>query len=134
MNTRLLDEAIQVDMAVRTLDGAHLGSVTDVWPDADSGQSGDTAASAQQSDAESTDPELYTFSEGMPGEGDAYFRVRMPDGRDLYVPFSAVAQAESEVVELAIDEATIPGMQWDVIPDFLNITTETDSQGGPHVA
>jgi len=28
----------------------------------------------------------------------------------------------------------VPGMQWDVMPDFINIKSEPDSQGGPHVA
>jgi hypothetical protein len=105
-----------------------------VWPDRELDKSSAPAMAASRTDSELTDPELFTFSEGMPGGGDAYFCVRLPDGGDLYVPFTAVAQAEGETVEVAVDHATIPGLQWDVIPDFLNITTETDSQGGPHVA
>ena len=70
----------------------------------------------------------------MPGEGDNYFRVREPDGSDLYIPFAAISGVEGDVVTVAVDADSVPSMNWDVIPDFVNITTETDSQGGPHVA
>ncbi|HEX3245092.1 MAG TPA: hypothetical protein VHX16_06770 [Chloroflexota bacterium] len=134
MNMQLLDKGIKVDMAVRTTDGAHLGTVADVWPNVDVGDGWDATSSVPQPSAEATDPELYTFSEGIQGGGDSYFRIRTLDGRDLYVPFSAVAQAEGETVQVAVDNATVPGLQWDVIPDFINIITKSDSQGGPHAA
>jgi hypothetical protein len=134
MNSQLLDEAIKVDMVVRTIDGAHLGTVADVWPNVDVEDGWDATSSVPQPSAEATDPELYTFSEGIQGGGDSYFRLRTPDGGDLYVPFSAVVRADGEAVQVAVDEATVPGLQWDVIPDFINITTKSDSQGGPHAA
>ena len=134
MNMQGLNEAIKVDMTVRTVDGAAIGTVAEVWPDVGVGETWGAAGSRPQTGAAATNTELYTFSEGMPGEGDSYFRARTPDGSDLYIPFSAVALAEGDAVEVAVDEASLPGMQWDVIPDFLNITTKSDSQGGPHVA
>jgi len=133
MGPQQLGEAIKVEMAVRTVDGAHLGTVAEVWPDP-SGEHLSDGDSTPESGAEATDPELFTFSEGMPGEADSYFRVRTPDGRDLYITFSAVVRADGDAIELAIDAASLAGMQCDVIPDFLNTPTKRDSQGGPHVA
>ena len=133
MNSHLLNDGIKIGMAVRTLDGAHLGTISAVWPDSEV-ETSKGSPPALQIDREATDPELFTFSEGMPGGEDAYFRVRTQDGSDLYVSFSAVARMESGAIEVAVDSATIPGLQWDVMPDFINITTEIDSQGGPHVA
>jgi hypothetical protein len=134
MSSQPLNDTIKVDMAVRTVDGAQLGTVAEVWPDVGVGESWGASGSMPQTGAEATDSEQLVYSEAMPGEGDSYFRVRTPAGDDLYVPFSAVGQAEGDVVEVAVDEDSVPGMQWDVIPNFVNVTSETDSQGASNMA
>ena len=134
MNVQRLGQEIKVDMAVQTAEGSELGTVAEVWPDVGVGESWGAVGSIPQREAEATDVSQYAFSESMPGEGDSYFRVRTKDGDDLYIPFAAVSQAKGGVVTVAVDEASVPGMQWDVMPDFINIKSEPDSQGGPHVA
>jgi hypothetical protein len=134
MNTERLNHAIKVDMTVQTSDGSELGRIAEVWPDVGVGESWGAAGSMPQTGAEATDMSEYAFSEAMPGEGDSYFRVREPDGSDLYVPFAAVSGIDGQVLTVAVDEATVPSMQWDVMPDFVNITNEPDSHGGSHVA
>jgi hypothetical protein len=125
---------INVDMEVQTADGSKLGTVAEVWPDVGVGESWGAAGSMPQTGAEATNVAEYAFSEAMPGEGDRYFRVREPDGSDLYVPFAAVSGVNGEVLTVAVDAEAIPAMQWDVIPDFINIKNEPDSHGGSNVA
>jgi hypothetical protein len=134
MNTQRLNHAIKTDMTVQTSDGSELGMVAEVWPDVGVGESWGAAGSRPQTGSEATDPDQFEYSEAMPGEGDSYFRVRERDGSDLYVPFAAVSGVDGQVVTVAVDEASVPGMQWDVIPDFINIKNEPDSHGGSTVA
>ncbi|MFN0073645.1 MAG: hypothetical protein ACKVVP_19365 [Chloroflexota bacterium] len=135
MSTQHLDDAIKVEMAVQTSEGSKLGVVTDVWTNVGVGESwGAVGTSTPERGADATDTAPYAFSEAMPGEGDNYFRARQPDGRELYIPFSAVGGVEDNAVVLAVDEDTVPGMQWDIMPDFINISSAADSQGGSHVA
>ena len=133
MNTEVKYE-IHVDMAVHTADGSELGSVAEVWPDVGVGESWGAAGSMPQTGSEATDVSEYAFSEAMPGEGDSYFRVREPDGSDLYIPFAAVSGVDGQVITVAVDAESVPSMNWDVMPDFFNIKSEPDSQGGSHVA
>jgi hypothetical protein len=133
MNTRVNPD-IKVDMAVQTADGSELGTVAEVWRDVGVGESWGAIGSIPQRGAEANDANEYAYSEAMPGEGDNYFRVRAPDGSDLYVPFSAISQVDGQVVTVAVDENAVPAMQWDVIPDFINIKNEPDSHGGSRTA
>jgi hypothetical protein len=87
-----------------------------------------------QTGAEATDVNEYAFSEAMPGEGDSYFRVREPDGSDLYVPFAAVSGVDGDMLTVAVDADSVPSMHWDVMPDFINIKNEPDSHAGSHKA
>lgn len=134
MSAQRLDEGIKPGLPVKTADGDEIGTVAEVWTDVGVGESWGAAGSMPQTGAEATDTSQYAFSEAMPGEGDNYFRLHLRDGDDLYVPFSAVGQADAEGVILAVDEASISAMQWDVMPDFINIKSEPDSQGGSNVA
>jgi hypothetical protein len=134
MNTQRLDHDIKVDMAVQTAEGSELGTVAEVWKDVGVGESWGAVGSIPQRGAEATDLSVYAFSEAMPGEGDNYFRVRHRGGEDLYIPFAAISGVEGQVVRLAVDEASVDAMQWDVKPDFVNIKSEPDSQAGSHVA
>lgn len=133
MNTQVNPE-IKVGMAVHTADGSELGTVAEVWTDVGVGESWGAVGSIPHPGAEAADLNEYAFSEAMPGEGDNYFRVRELDGSDLYIPFSAVSQVDEQIVTVAVDQDAVPAMQWDVMPDFVNITSEPDSQGGSHVA
>ena len=134
MAVRKLDETIKVGMTVQSAEGLPLGCVAEVWTNVGVGESRGAAGSMPQTGAEATDIHEYDFSEAMPGEGDNYFRVRRADEQELFIPFSAVEHAEGDVVLLAVGEDSVPAMQWDVKPDFVNITSEPDSQGGSHVA
>jgi len=134
MTSQGLGSEIKTGMAVKTVDGATLGRVGKVWTGTGAGESWGAEGSMPQTGGTATDATEYAYNEAMPGEGDDYFQVDTEDGSALYVPFSAVGEAEGDAVVVAVDEDSVPGMQWDVIPDFVNVTTETDSQGGPHVA
>ena len=128
MDKQRLNNEIKVDMAVHTAEGTEIGTVAQVWPDVGVGESWGAVGSIPQREAEATDLSQYAFSESMPGEGDSYFRVQKNNGEDLYVPFAAVSGVEDQVVTVAVDEDSVPGMQWDVKPDFINIKSEPDSQ------
>lgn len=52
-------------------------------------------------------------------------------GPPLHIPFSALAEVGEEVAVLCVQADAIARMQWDVLPDFLNIHTLPDSQGDP---
>jgi hypothetical protein len=133
MNTEV-NYQINVDMAVQSADGSNLGTVAEVWPDVGVGEAWGAVGSIPQTGAEATDVTEYAFSEAMPGEGDSYFRVREPDGSDLYIPFAAVSGVEGQAVTVAVDADSVPSMHWDVIPDFINIKNEPDSHAGSSVA
>ena len=116
MNVQRLDQEIKVDMAVQTAEGSELGTVAEVWPDVGVGESWGAVGSIPQREAEATDVSQYAFSESMPGEGDSYFRVTTKDGDDLYIPFAAVSQADGRGGHRCLwNEASVPGMQWDVM-------------------
>jgi len=134
MNMQRLDHDIKAEMTVQTAEGSELGTVAEVWKDVGVGESWGAVGSIPQRGAEATDLSEYAFSEAMPGEGDNYFRVSQPGGEDLYVPFAAISGVDGQVVTLAVDEASVEAMQWDVKPDFVNVNSEPDSQGGSHVA
>jgi len=134
MTSEGLDTAIKTGMTVKTVDGATLGRVGKVWAGTGAGESWGAAGSHSQTGATATDPTESWFSESMPGEGDDYFQVDKQDGSALYVPFAAVSGTDGDDVLVAVDEDSIPGMQWDVQPDFVNVKSEPDSQGGSHVA
>jgi hypothetical protein len=133
MNTEVKYQ-INVDMAVQSADGSELGTVAEVWPDVGVGEAWGAVGSIPQTGAEANDATEYAFSEAMPGEGDSYFRVREPDGSDLYIPFAAVGGVDGEVLTVAVDADSVPSMNWDVIPDFVNIKNEPDSHGGSNKA
>jgi hypothetical protein len=133
MDTRANPD-IKADMAVQTADGSELGTVAEVWRDVGVGESWGAVGSIPQRGAEANDADEYAYSEAMPGEGDNYFRVREPDGSDLYVPFAAISQVADAVVTVAVDAETVPAMQWDVMPDFVNVKSEADSGGDSRTA
>jgi hypothetical protein len=133
MNTEV-NHQINVDMAVHAADGSKLGTVAEVWPDVGVGEAWGAIGSMPQTGAEATDVTEYAFSEAMPGEGGSYFRVREPDGSDLYIPFAAVSGVDGQAVTVAVEADSVSSMNWDVIPDFINIKNEPDSHGGSTVA
>jgi hypothetical protein len=80
--------------------------------------------------AEGVDRTEYAFDESMPGQGSDYFRLQTDDASNLYVPLGVVSEVREGVAVLGVDAAAIPDMQWDVIPDFLNVASVTDSGAG----
>jgi len=115
-------------LAVRCADEEVIGAIAEVWPDVGVGESWGSVGSIPVSGTEATDLSKFAFSEAMPGEGESYFRVVSRDGSDLYVPFSVVAAVGDDAAVLAITSDDVPAMQWDIIPDFVNITSRSDSQ------
>ncbi len=77
--------------------------------------------------ARSADPAQYAYSEAMPGEGSDYVRVARSAGGDLYVPVGAFAEVREGAAVLAITAEAVPAMQWDVLPDFVNVRSIPDS-------
>lgn len=134
MTSQGLGNEIKAGMAVKTADGATLGRVGKVWTDTGAGESWGSAGSLPQNGSTADDSTQYAFNEAMPGEGDDYFQIEKEDGSSYYVPFSAVSGTDGDAVMVAVDEDSISSMQWDVMPDFVNVKSETDSQGGSHVA
>jgi len=134
MTSQGLGSEIKTGMAVKTADDATLGRVGKVWADTGAGESWGATGSMPQNGSTADDSTEYVFSEAMPGEGDDYFQIEKDDGSSLYVPFSAVSGTDGDAVVVAVDEDSVPSMQWDVMPDFVNIKSETDSQGGSRVA
>ena len=125
-----LGERLRPGLAVRGIDGGTIGTIAEVWPDVGVGEAWGSVGSIPVSGSEATDLSEYAFTEAMPGEGDSYFRVTGGDG-NLYVPFSAVSEVRDDAAVLAIPADDVPSMQWDVIPDFLNVRSVPDSQAGP---
>ena len=121
-------------MDVCLSDGANIGSVDEVWRDVGVGESWGASGSRPANGAEATNLDLFGYSDAMPGEGADYFRVLSADGCALYVPLSAVMAVEGNLVSLTVDVGTLPGLQWDIQPDFVNVTSSTDSQAGSRIA
>lgn len=134
MTEQDLDRAIQPGQTVETADGAQVGTVSEVWTDVGTGEAWGAVGSMPQNGSQATDQQLYAYSEAMPGEGSNYFRVTTTDGQDLYVPFASVSEVRGGVLHLAVDADTVESLQWDIKPDFVNVASEPDSQGGSSVA
>jgi hypothetical protein len=122
-----ITRALRPGMQVRGADGGMLGTILDVWPDVGVGESWGAVGSIPVQGAEATDTSEYAFSEAVPGEGEGYFKLQPESGKSLYVPFSSVTDVDGDVVTLAVEADDVPGMQWDIIPDFLNVASAPDS-------
>lgn len=134
MKTGSATEWLRVGLQVQTIDGKTIGQVTDVWPDVGVGESWGAVGSFPHEGAEASDPAKYDYSEAMPGEGDSYFCADCPGEGKLYVPFSAIFTARDGMLVLAVEADDVPHMQWDVVPDFLNLQNVAINQAGPHKA
>jgi hypothetical protein len=119
--------ALQVGMQVRGADGQMIGTITDVWPDVGVGESWGAVGSIPMHGAEAADAGEYAFSEAVPGEGESYFKLQPESGKALYVPFSSVTDVDGKTATVAVDADDVPGMQWDIMPDFLNVASAPDS-------
>lgn len=127
MALKNLGEQLQPGMEVHGADHGEIGRIEQVWSDVGVGESWGAVGSIPMGGTEATDVDEYAFTEAVPGEGESYFRVTRSTGHALYVPFSSVTDIADNVATLAVDADDVPGMQWDIIPDFLNVTSATDS-------
>ncbi len=123
-------DQLREGLRAESSDGQKIGEVAEVWRDVGVGESWGAVGSIPQEGAEAADPSEFAFSEAMPGEGSDYFRVRKSNGSDLYVPMGVLTEVRGDVAVLGISADDVPAMQWDVIPDFVNVTSASDS-GAP---
>jgi hypothetical protein len=120
-------QALRAGLEVRGSDGRTIGTITDVWADVGVGESWGAVGSIPVHGTEATDTGEYAFSEAVPGEGESYFKVQSERGTSLYVPFSSVTDVDDRTATLAVAADDVPGMQWDIVPDFLNVASVPDS-------
>jgi hypothetical protein len=114
-------------MQVESSDGKIIGDVAEVFRDVGVGESWGSVGAIPMSGAEAVDANEYAFDESMPGQGSDYFRVRTGNSTNLYVPLGVVAEIRDGVAVLAVESASIADMQWDIMPDFLNVASAPDS-------
>ena len=125
---------MQPGQAVLGSDGRRVGEVAEVFADVGVGEAWGSVGSIPAEGATAADPKQYAFSEAMPGEGSDYVRVARPNGKDLYIPSGAFAQVRDGAATLAVDADAVAAMQWDILPDFVNVRSLTDSGGGSRQA
>jgi hypothetical protein len=116
-------------MTVVTDDDQPIGEVLEVFRDL--GLIETFGAKGIPPQQEGHDPVNYDYSEAMPGAGDSYFTVRQPDGRVLYIPFTAVSRIDGGRAVVAVDATNLSAMGWDVRPDALtSLAHEYPVDGG----
>ncbi len=91
-------------MDVYAIDGHLVGSVAEAWP------------------AEHTSSRTLARALGETGEG--YFRMTVPKGADLYVPFEALADFSKERVRINMTRKQLLKQGWDRRPAELPATSD----------
>jgi hypothetical protein len=124
-----LGQQLRVGQRVHGCDGEVVGTITAVWDDVGVGEAWGAVGAIPIEGAAAAVPELFAFSEAMPGEGDSYFCLESIAGAQ-YVPFSYVSAVHRGVVKLSVAASDLPALQWDVRPDFLADSSLPDS-GAP---
>jgi hypothetical protein len=125
-------DRLRAGLQVRDSAGEPVGQIRDVWADVGVSESWGSTGSVGIEGNEAADPAQFAYSEAMPGEGESYFCVVLPDGGDLYVPFSYVAGVRDDVAILSITADDLLQLRWDLRPDFLHEGKPTQgiSEGG----
>ncbi|GEM_PF-6925072 len=122
-----LARRLRPGLAVRGSDGPQVGEIAEVYLGVGTGEAWGAVGAIPMEGARSADPAQYAYSEAMPGEGSDYVRVARSAGGDLYVPVGAFAEVREGAAVLAITAEAVPAMQWDVLPDFVNVRSIPDS-------
>jgi len=126
MNSKRQPE-LREGMRVESSDGQTIGTVAEVFREVGVGESWGSVGALPMTGAEAVDPTEYAFDDSMPGQGSDYFRLQEGGGTNLYVPLGVVSEVRDGVAVLGVESRSVPDMQWDIVPDFLNVASVPDS-------
>ena len=78
MATESVGDRLRTGQVVQDSEGQTLGKVAEVWADVGVGEAWGGPGAIPMEGAEAADRTEFAYSEAMPGEGESYFRPRLP--------------------------------------------------------